>query len=159
VPRLSTGDWGDITVLRGPGNVVFPCLYSWLRICVAELFFLSLCVEALCCFEIWSLLVVLDDKVSVRLKRKHVTNFTDESTFREGDSNSVGQGLESFLDLGCRCVPEIIAWMKRDVSIRKLRLCAQVKPTHMYACKMFCLICVILKIIYFRRYIATTACL
>jgi hypothetical protein len=36
------GDWGDIAVLRGTGCVVFPFLYSWLRICVVEL-----CVEAL----------------------------------------------------------------------------------------------------------------
>jgi hypothetical protein len=46
VPLLSTGDWGDIAILRDPGSVVFPILYSWLRICVVELLLLSLSVEA-----------------------------------------------------------------------------------------------------------------
>jgi hypothetical protein len=45
MPLLSTGDWGDIAVLRGPGSVVFPFSYNWLRICVVRLFLFSLYVE------------------------------------------------------------------------------------------------------------------
>jgi hypothetical protein len=45
MPLLSTGERGDIVVLRGPGCVVLP-FYNYLRICVVELLLLTLYVKA-----------------------------------------------------------------------------------------------------------------